>query len=126
MKKDLNSIILTRHELTIMNVVWEYGAATIRQVKGAIPQKAYTTIGTMMGILEMKGALIHGEKGRAFVFMPLLSRQQAVRNQVRDMLIQYFDGKKEKLIRFILHNEITSADQLTNVSKLLESMTVQE
>ena len=125
MKKDLNSIILTRREFDIMNVIWEYGVATVGQVRKAMPHNsAYTTIGTMMTILETKGALIHGQKGRSFVYMPFLSRRQAVRNQIRDLLSQYFDGTNENLIEFILINEITSASQLTNARRLLESMKV--
>jgi predicted transcriptional regulator len=124
MKKDPGSIILTRQELNIMKVIWKNGSATVKQVKGIISknkQTAYTTIATTMGILELKGALIHTESGRAFVYEPLLSRRQAVRNQVRDMLIHYFDGKHEKLIAFVMQHEIKSPGQLAKVRSLLET-----
>ncbi len=109
MKRDLDSIILTRQELQIMKVVWEMGAATVKDVCDTMSQKkavAYTTILTLMGILEEKGALVHTRSGRAFLYSPLLSRQQATRNQVRDVVNRFFDGGPEKLIEDILENEI--------------------
>jgi BlaI family penicillinase repressor len=124
MKKDLDSIILTRQELQIMKVVWELGVATVKEVCYAMSQRkatAYTTILTLMGILEEKGALIHSRSGRAYVYRPLLSRQQATRNQVHDVLVRLFDGDPERLIENVLENEVKDTDQLENVRILLES-----
>jgi len=124
MKRDLDSIILTRQELQIMKVVWEMGAATVKEVCDAmshIKAVAYTTILTLMGILEEKGALAHTRSGRAFLYTPLLSRQQATRNQVRDVVTRFFDRSPEKLIEDILENEILDPDQLGTVRSLLES-----
>jgi len=124
MKKDLDTIILTRQELKIMKVVWDQGATTVKEVCDAISQKkatAYTTILTLMGILEEKGALIHSRSGRAYVYKPLLSRQQATRNQVHDVLTRFFDGSPEKLIANVLENEVKAPEQLGHVRDLLES-----
>lgn len=123
MKRDLDSIILTRQELQIMKVVWRLGAATVKEVCGVISQMkptAYTTILTLMGILEEKGALIHSRTGRAYVYKPLLSRRQATRNQVDDVLARFFDGNPEKLVEYIVENEIKGTEQLDNVRTLLE------
>jgi BlaI family transcriptional regulator, penicillinase repressor len=124
MKRDLDSIILTRQELQIMKVVWELGAATVKEVCDTMSQArpvAYTTILTLMGILEEKGALVHTRSGRAFLYNPLLSRQQATRNQVRDVVNRFFEGTPEKLIEDILENEVLDCDQLGNVRSLLKS-----
>ena len=124
MKKDLDSIILTRQELQIMKVVWERGAATVKEVCDAMSQKkvtAYTTILTLMGILEEKGALVHTRSGRAYVYKPLLSRQQATRNQVHDVLTRFFDGDPEKFIENVILNEVKEPQQLGSVKHLLDS-----
>ena len=124
MKKDLDSIILTRQELQIMKVVWERGAATVKEVCDVISQRkatAYTTILTLMGILEDKGALTHIRSGRAYIYKPLLSRRQATRNQVHDVVVRFFDGRPEKMVENILENELTEPDQLGNLRSLLES-----
>ena len=109
MKKDLKSIILTRQELQIMKVIWELGAASVKNVYNVISKRkptAYTTILTIMGILESKGVLTHTKSGRAFIYRPLLSKQQATRNQVHDVLERFFDGNPEKLIENIQSGKI--------------------
>jgi BlaI family penicillinase repressor len=124
MKRDLDSIILTRQELQIMKVVWELGNATVKEVCDAMSQKkavAYTTILTLMGILEEKGALVHTRSGRAFVYSPLLSRQQATRNQVRDVIARFFDGCPEGLIENVLESETIVPEQLEVLRNLVES-----
>ncbi|MDM7996112.1 MAG: BlaI/MecI/CopY family transcriptional regulator [Acidobacteriota bacterium] len=124
MKRDLDSIILTRQELQIMKVVWELGNATVKEVCDTMSQMkpvAYTTILTLMGILEEKGALVHTRSGRAFVYSPLLSRQQATRNQVRDVINRFFDGRPDALIEDVLEHESIAADRIENVKNLVES-----
>jgi len=123
MKKDLDSIILTRQELQIMKVVWARGAATVKEVCDAMSQKkvtAYTTVLTLMGILEEKGALTHTRSGRAYVYKPLLSRQQATRNQIHDVLTRFFDGDPKKLIENVIENEVKEPQQLGGVRNLLD------
>lgn len=124
MKKDLDSIILTRQELLIMKVVWDKGAASVKEVCDVISQKkatAYTTILTLMGILEDKGALTHVRAGRAYIYKPLLSRQQATKNQLHDVVTRFFDGKPEKMIEAVLDYEMPHLDQLATLRNLLET-----
>ncbi len=123
MKKDLNAIILTRQELEIMKVVWDRGAATVKEVCEQLCLKkptAYTTVLTLMGILEDKGVLAHTRLGRAYIFRPLLSRQQATSNQVRDILTRFFEGKPEKLIANVLEHQVEAQDQISGIQNLLE------
>jgi BlaI family transcriptional regulator, penicillinase repressor len=124
MKREINSIILTRQELQIMKVIWELGVATVKDVCVIMSHTkavAYTTILTLIGILEDKGALTHTRSGRAFLFRPLLSRRQATRNQVRDVIVRFFDGNPQGMIEDILGNEVMDPDQLETVRSLLDS-----
>jgi predicted transcriptional regulator len=123
MKRDLESILLTRQELQIMKVVWELGSATVKDVCSAISQRkrtAYTTVLTLMGILEDKGVLAHQRRGRAYCYRPLLSREQATRNQIRDVVLRFFDGRPEKLIECVLENELIAPEQLGGLTNLLK------
>jgi predicted transcriptional regulator len=124
MKRDLDSIILTRQELQIMKIVWERGAASVKEVCDMISRRkatAYTTVLTLMGILEEKGALTHTRIGRAYIYKPVLTKQQATRNQIHDVLTRFFDGSPEKMIETVIENEIKGAEQLGSVKSLLES-----
>ena len=124
MKKDPESIILTRQELQIMKVVWEQGAATVKDVCRVMSKRkatAYTTVLTLMGILEEKGVLVHAKTGRAYVYRPVLSRRQATRNQIQDILKRFFDGSAEKLIENVLEDEMGIPELSGTVRQLLES-----
>jgi BlaI family transcriptional regulator, penicillinase repressor len=124
MKKDLDSIILTRQELQIIKVVWERGAATVREVCDVISQTkptAYTTVLTLMGILEDKGALTHVRSGRAYIYKPLLSRRQATKNVIHDLVTRFFEGKPENMVESVLENEPLNVGQLAALRSLLES-----
>jgi BlaI family transcriptional regulator, penicillinase repressor len=120
---DLDKILLTRGELQIMRVVWDKGVATVEDVRKALcVQKsiAQTTVQTFMKILEKKGALVHTRSGRAFLYRPILSRERATRNHVRDSIERYFDGRPEKLLIDVLTNEIISTEQIGNTRNLLD------
>lgn len=122
MKRDLESIILTRQELQIMKVVWKLGFATVKDVCSALCQQkptAYTTVLTLMGILEEKGVLVHQRSGRAYSYTPLLSQEQATRNQVQDVLLRFFDGRPEKLITSLVKSELLAPGQLLGVTRSL-------
>ena len=113
MKKEMGSILLTRQELQIMKVIWEMGAASVKNVYSVISKKkptAYTTILTIMGILESKGALTHTKSGRAFIYRPVLTKQQATRNHVHDIIDRFFDGNPDKLIANIRGNNMKEAN----------------
>lgn len=113
----MNSILLTRQELQIMKVIWEMGAASVKNVYAVISKRkptAYTTILTIMGILESKGALTHTKSGRAFIYRPVLTKQQATCNHVHDIVDRFFDGNPDKLIANIRSNnmkEVNAAGQ---------------
>ncbi len=124
MKKDLDSIILTRQELEIMKVVWDRGAAKVGEVCEVISRKkqtAYTTILTLMGILEEKGALAHVRSGRAYIYEPLLTRGQATRNQVCDVINRFFDGKPEKFLENVVELDLISGEQLESALSVLKT-----
>ncbi len=108
MKKNLDAYILTREELRIMKIIWKRGSATVREVFEAVSKNknaAYTTILTFIKILEEKGALTRKKAGRAYRYTPVLTRRQATRNQINDLLLRFFEGNPNKLIQMVLENE---------------------
>jgi predicted transcriptional regulator len=68
-----------------------------------------------MGILETKGALMHTKAGRAFIYKPVLSRQQAAQNQIHDVLDRFFDGNPQKLIENIQESGMVELDRKEDV-----------
>ena len=88
---------LTDQELEIMKVVWERGSATVREVYEELLKHrkiAYTTVLTMMGILEQKGRLTKEAGERAYVYQPAEPRAEDVGTMVTDFIKRVFNGSE--------------------------------
>lgn len=115
---------LTEAELRLMNVVWERGAVTVAAVAESLrgqPELAYNTVLTTMRILESKGYLRHTKsgEGRAFVYHPVVGREQASRKAVRHLLSRFFGNSPELLVLNLLEDEEISEKELKRIRKLI-------
>src|SRR5688500_13954703 len=92
-------ISFTDRELDIMSVLWEKGSGTVAEVREEIADPlAYTTVLTMLRILEEKGYVTHVEEGRAHRYSPAVERQVAGRSALRRMVDKLFAGSPELLL----------------------------
>ena len=92
---------LTPQELAIMKVVWSLETATVRDIFEALREKrdiAYTTVLTMMKILEQKGYVKRTREERAFVYRPARPRQQVIGSMVREFVERVFDGASRPML----------------------------
>jgi BlaI family transcriptional regulator, penicillinase repressor len=114
---------LTPQELAIMKVVWERKQATVRDVYEALRDKrpvAYTTVMTMMKILDEKGYLKKEMVDRAHVYTSAKPQQQVVGAMVRDFLDRVFDGAPSSLLLHLAKNDKLTQKQRRLVRQLLE------
>jgi predicted transcriptional regulator len=112
---------LTDAELRLMQVVWNRGSATVSDVVEALAgdvELAYSTVLTTMRILEDKGYLKHTKEGRAFVYHPLVGREEAKRSAVRQLLARFFGDSSEQLVLNLLDEELTAAE-LKRIRKMI-------
>jgi predicted transcriptional regulator len=113
---------LTDAELRLMDVLWTKGSATVAEVHAALPAEldlAYSTVLTTMRILEEKGYAKHTKDGRAFVYHPVLDRQEASRSAVRHLLSRFFGNSREQLVMNLLEDEAVSAKELERIRRLI-------
>jgi BlaI family transcriptional regulator, penicillinase repressor len=113
----------TDQELEILKVVWQRGQATVREVYrdlAAQRQIAYTTVLTMMGILEQKGHLKKTAGERAYVYSPTQPQEQVVRSMVQEFVHRVFDGSARPLLVHLLEDPNTDPDELAQLEKLVK------
>ena len=113
---------LTESELRLMNVVWEKGQATVGEVTDALKQEpplAYSTVLTTLRILENKGYLKHRKEGRAFIYEPVVDRQQASHGAIHHLLSRFFDNSPELLVTNLLCDERISRKEINRLKKLI-------
>src|ERR1700682_3677805 len=92
---------LTPHELDIMKLVWKRGQATVRDVYEDLRARrriAYTSVLTMMNVLERKGHLRKRAEGRSFFYQSTRPRGRVVGAMVREFLDRVFNGAAEPLL----------------------------
>src|ERR1039458_2025448 len=101
------SSILTGQELEIMKVVWTRESVTVRDVYEALLERrkvAYTTVMTMMNILEHKKYLKKNQVERAYVYRPAQPQGQVIGAMVRDFVNRVFNGSAEPLLVHLPHD----------------------
>ena len=116
--------VLGLQELQIMNVVWDRGRVTVRDVYEALRERrqvAYTTVMTMMNILDQKGFLKRtpGED-RAFVYEPARSRQTVMREMVKDFIDRVFGGSANPLMLHLIENKHLTKKDLDELRRAIK------
>ena len=114
---------MTEAEQRLMEVLWEMGAASVGEVAGALPKRkalAYNTVLTTLRILEQKGYVRHEKQGRAFVYRPVVGREEARRGAVRHLLNRFFQNSPGQLVLNILEHETIDPRELERLKKLIE------
>ena len=105
---------LTPQELAIMKVVWRLNKANVRDVYESLQERrpvAYTTVMTMMKILEEKGFLRKTLVERTHVSKPVQPRQQVMGAMVRDFVDRVFDGAPNALLLHLAKNNTLTEEQ---------------
>jgi BlaI family transcriptional regulator, penicillinase repressor len=120
---------LTEQELEIMKVVWERPASTVRDVYEALRERkavAYTTVMTMMNILETKGHLVKRAEGRAYVYEPAQAKTQVISSMVQEFLDRVFNGAAQPLLLNLVQERKVSQEDLDEISRLIDQTPDQE
>ena len=93
---------LTRAEEEIMLVLWDLEEGTIRDVMNKLdePETPYTTVSTVVRVLEKKGIVGHKAVGTTYLYYPLLNRKEYLKGHLSGIVSNYFDGSFSRLAAF--------------------------
>jgi predicted transcriptional regulator len=117
---------LTEAELRLMQVLWKKGTGTVSEVMEALTKNArgaplaYSTILTTLRILENKGYVRHRKEGRAFVYEPIVPRDQATEKAVSHLLRRFFENSAELLMLNLLERKNLDAETIKRLRKRIE------
>jgi predicted transcriptional regulator len=112
---------LTEQELEIMKVIWEREEATVRDVYEALLERrkvAYTTVMTMMKILEQKGFLKKSQEDRAYLYRPTQAKRLVIGAMVKDFVNRVFNGSAEPLLVHLVEEHHLSQKDLEEIARL--------
>jgi predicted transcriptional regulator len=114
--------VLTDLELRLMNIVWDKGKVTVRNVKDALPKSkplAYSTVLTVMRNLEWKGYVRHEVQGRTYIYEPVVARDEVVQSMLGNLANRLFGGSSELLMVNFLEKEKLSLEKLKRLKELI-------
>ena len=112
---------LTDQELEIMKIIWSLQEATVRDVYERLLEQrkiAYTTVMTLMKILETKGHLKKSSEERAHVYRPTRPQQQVIGGMVREFVNRVFNGSAEPLLVHLVEDEGLTDAELAEIVRL--------
>jgi len=107
----------------VMEIVWEHGGGTVRQVLQRLnrePEPAYTTILSVMQKLEKAGWLTHRLEGRSYVYLPTKSRDEAGSKTLRAFIDRVFRGDPLLLFQRLLEDEELSEQDLSAIKRMID------
>jgi predicted transcriptional regulator len=113
----------TDAELEILNILWQRGPCTVREVHDVLNERkptGYTTVLKLMQIMAEKGIVRRDERQRAHVYRPRLVQEQTQRHLLGDFLNRAFNGSAMKMVMQALATKKASAEELSQLRTLLD------
>ncbi|ARD44590.1 BlaI/MecI/CopY family transcriptional regulator [Colwellia sp. PAMC 21821] len=124
MLRDKSNIKPTEAELTLLNILWRMGPATVRQIHETVSQTqttGYTTVLKILQIMHEKTLVIRDESNRAHVYAPANSEMVTQSSLLKDLVLKAFGGSTSKLVMRALDNS-TSKEEIEDIRQLLNEL----
>lgn len=119
----------TAGELEILQVLWDRGASTVREVLDVLNPKrerAYTSVMSLLNIMADKGLVVREPQGRAFLYQARKPRERTLGTIVGDMLGKAFEGSAHELVAHVLEQSRPTPQELEQIRRVIESYQQQE
>lgn len=114
-------ITFTERELDIMGILWDQGPSTVAEVRNALADElAYTTVLTMLRILESKGYVGREEEGRAHRYHTLVDRSDAGEHAIKRMVRKLYKGSAAALLTQLVSDRGLTEEELRRIRALLD------
>ena len=119
---------LTAKEEEIMQILWELNKALVRDIMSQLPnsKQPYTTVASIVRILEKKGYVSHKPYGKTHEYFPLISKAEYRKRKFKGLLTQYFDNSIESVVSFLVKEEKISPKEFEELTKLIAKETENE
>lgn len=116
----------TPAELEVLQIIWEHGPCTVREVMNLISPKrprAYTSVMSLMNVMADKGMLKQKAEGKAFVYSEKISRDKTQSRMLGDLLNRAFDGSASALVTHLLRQAKPNSEELEEIHKTITEFT---
>jgi BlaI family transcriptional regulator, penicillinase repressor len=116
-------VMPSERELEALKVLWVRGEATVREICDAIKRRgdrlAYTTVLSLLQVMEQKGLVGHTASGRVYSYFAKINRDRTFRRLARGFLDRVFDGAMDEYVLHALDADSLSADEIARLEQLI-------
>lgn len=114
---------LTKAEEQIMQAIWKIGHGFAQDIIHSLsePRPAYTTILTIVRILEKKGFVAHDTFGKSHRYYPLVTKKEYTSSLLKNLVHHYFDNSFKSMVSFFAENRNISVEELEEIKKMINS-----
>ncbi|MFY0311258.1 BlaI/MecI/CopY family transcriptional regulator [Leisingera sp. D0M16] len=123
MRKKHDNSLLTEVELEFMTVVWDMGGGTVRDILAElnkVQERAYTSVATVLKIMEQKGFLTSERKDRSLVYRPAVPKAEYQKTSLKNLSSKLFNGAPAALVARLVDDEDVTDEMLEEMRALLE------
>jgi predicted transcriptional regulator len=109
-------------ELQVLAVLWDRGPSSVRAVQEALADgkdRAYTTVLSVMQVMEKKGLVGHSQQGQAHIYHPLVRRGQVLRPMMRELVRNVFGGSPARALQSLLDGSKLDAGELEQIRRVI-------
>lgn len=112
---------LTAKEEEVMQIIWDLDRALVRDIMNRLPNSGqpYTTVASIVRILEKKGFVSHKPYGKTHEYFPLISKAEFRKRKFKGLLSQYFDNSIESVVSFLVKEEKISPEELEELTRMI-------
>ena len=112
---------LTTKEEEVMQILWDLNKALVRDIMSELPnsKQPYTTVASIVRILEKKGYVSHKPYGKTHEYYPLVSKAEYRKRKFKGLLTQYFDNSIESVVSFLAKEEKLSPKEFEELTKMI-------
>ncbi|WP_291727600.1 BlaI/MecI/CopY family transcriptional regulator [Leisingera sp. F5] len=123
MRKKHDHSLLTEVELEFMTAVWDMGGGTVRDILAElnkVQERAYTSVATVLKIMEQKGFLTSERKDRSLVYRPVVPKAEYQKTSLKNLSSKLFNGAPAALVARLVDDEDVTDEMLEEMRALLE------
>ena len=112
-------------EMQILSILWEKGPLPVKDINALMPDKkkrAYTTVLTLMQLMEKKGLVTHARDGMRHIFRVKKSRESILKPFMSDLVSNVFGGNPASAMQFLMDDQKVSTDDIAKMRQMLDEL----
>ena len=113
---------LTPTELELMLILWSLNEASVKDIIAQLPEDrklAYTSVSTIIRILEKKGIVASKKNGRGHIYFPLVTKEDYEKSSVEHLVEKVFQGRSLALVKYLAEDKKLTKEQLLALEEIL-------